>query len=323
MAQHRVDLLSRERLRAATLPATRNVDQLDDVSAEEIAGHRSTYRPIETRVQLAQRVGAQLVTQSSQPPLHVASRQFPELLRPQPRDLGAADDDAMTLGVTAARWLQENSDQDDPESLSLAGMPYLRTAVAAARRQDRGSTTDLLRQAASAAGALGRDGNYWKTGFGPTNVRLHEVSAGLDMGDVASAVEQGRNVDASRMPTERATAHRIDMGRALSYVARDDEALEELLAAEKWRRNSSGTASLSGRRSGPCTAGHQLPLRRAPSCAGWLSGAEPFNDRCRDRRQRRRWDRGPLHRPGRAAARSRTHSRGHPHPDRRDLPRRP
>lgn len=142
-------------------------------------------------------------------------------------------DDAMNLGVTAASWLHEQAEDGDPAALSLEGMLYLRTAVAAARRQDRGSTTDLLRQADRAATRLGRDSNYWQTGFGPTNVRLHEVSAGLELGDVLLTVERGQDVDASHMPTERATAHRIDMGRAFSYVARDDEALVQLLEAEQ------------------------------------------------------------------------------------------
>lgn len=64
-------------------------------------------------------------------------------------------------------------------------MLHLRTAVAAARRQDRQSAEELLEHAERSAVQLGEDGNYWQTGFGPTNVELHRLSAGLDLGDMA------------------------------------------------------------------------------------------------------------------------------------------
>lgn len=142
-------------------------------------------------------------------------------------------DDALSLGATASDWLGERIEADDPEALSLSGMLNLRTSVAAARHQDRGTRTDLLRQATAAADRLGEDGNYWQTGFGPTNVKLHELSTALDLGDVAYVVEHGPDVSVENMPVERAVAHRIDVARALSLVAQDDEALRYLLDAER------------------------------------------------------------------------------------------
>lgn len=56
-------------------------------------------------------------------------------------------DDALNLGQTATAWLQGQMRQDDPAALSIAGMLYLRTAVAAARRQDRSATTELIASA--------------------------------------------------------------------------------------------------------------------------------------------------------------------------------
>jgi hypothetical protein len=76
-------------------------------------------------------------------------------------------DDAMSLGTTAASWLRERMDVDDPAALSLFGMLHLRTAVAAARHQDRSTAQDLLGRAAGAAERLGEDANYWQTQFGP------------------------------------------------------------------------------------------------------------------------------------------------------------
>jgi transcriptional regulator with XRE-family HTH domain len=142
-------------------------------------------------------------------------------------------EDAMNLGETAAGWLRAHMRDDDPDALSLFGMLHLRTAMAAARRQDRTTTNDLMRQATWASDRLGVDGNYWQTGFGPTNVELHRLAAALDLGDVAYVVDRAPQVETGHMPAERTAAHLIDTGRAMSLVARDDEALSTLLDAEQ------------------------------------------------------------------------------------------
>jgi transcriptional regulator with XRE-family HTH domain len=141
-------------------------------------------------------------------------------------------DDALELGRAASAWLAPRMRADDPAALSLAGMLHLRMAVAAARRQDRATTIDLLRQAGDAADRLGDDANYWQTGFGPTNVVLHRLSTALDLGDVALVVDRGRAVRIDGMPVERGASHRIDLARAMSYLAQDDAAIDVLLAAE-------------------------------------------------------------------------------------------
>lgn len=142
-------------------------------------------------------------------------------------------DDALSLGETAARWLAPRVADGDPEALSLLGMLHLRTAVAAARHQDRATATELLGRAALAAEQLAVDANYWQTGFGPTNVALHRLSAGLDLGDVAWVAEHGQQVGAEDLPVERRVTHMIDVARALSYLAKDTEALDLLLNAER------------------------------------------------------------------------------------------
>ncbi|MCF7551474.1 helix-turn-helix domain-containing protein [Pseudonocardia sp. WMMC193] len=142
-------------------------------------------------------------------------------------------EDALNLGETAARWLAPRVADGDPEALSLFGMLHLRTAVAAARHQDRATAAELLGRAARAAEQLGVDANYWQTGFGPTNVELHRLSAGLDLGDVAWVAEHGQQVGAEDLPVERRVTHMIDVARALSYLAKDTEALDLLLNAER------------------------------------------------------------------------------------------
>ena len=57
------------------------------------------------------------------------------------------------------------------------------------------------------ADQLGVDANYWQTGFGPSNV--------------------------DHLPLERQVTHLIDLARAFSLVAQDDDALHTLLTAER------------------------------------------------------------------------------------------
>jgi transcriptional regulator with XRE-family HTH domain len=142
-------------------------------------------------------------------------------------------DDAVELGNTAAEWMRPQLANNDPAALSLLGMLRLRTAVAAARRHDRAATVDLIGRAQRAADLLGRDANYWQTGFGPTNVELHRISTYLDLGDVDYVVRHGPEVTAAGLPAERRVSHMIDVARALSLAAHDEDATQLLLEAEE------------------------------------------------------------------------------------------
>jgi transcriptional regulator with XRE-family HTH domain len=142
-------------------------------------------------------------------------------------------DDAVELGNTAAEWMRPHLINNDPAALSLLGMLRLRTAVAAARRSDRGATTELITRAQRAADRLGHDGNYWQTGFGPTNVELHRISTLVDLGDVDYVARHGSDVSPTTLPVERQVSHMIDVARALSLVAQDDQATRLLHDAEQ------------------------------------------------------------------------------------------
>jgi hypothetical protein len=111
-------------------------------------------------------------------------------------------------------------------------MLHLRTAMAAARHQDRPMTNELIGRATEAAEGLGDDANHWQTGFGPTNVELHRLSAALELGDVLYVADRAPGVPVEHLPTERRVSLLIDLARALSLIARDDEALQHLYDAE-------------------------------------------------------------------------------------------
>jgi transcriptional regulator with XRE-family HTH domain len=172
-------------------------------------------------------------------------------------------DDALSLGTTAAGWLSERMDDDDPAAMSLAGMLSLRTAMAAAKHQDRAVATDLLRQAAIAAARLGEDANYWQTGFGPTNVELHRLAAALELGDVAYVVDRAPQVVTDHLPIERTASHLVDTGRAQSLLAHDEDALATFLKAEQLapqlvRHSAAVREAVKGmHRRAPVTAGRK------------------------------------------------------------------
>ncbi|SMD27235.1 hypothetical protein SAMN05661093_10836 [Kibdelosporangium aridum] len=142
-------------------------------------------------------------------------------------------EDALELGNAAAKYLEPRMREGDASALSLYGMLHLRAAVAAARHRERATANELLGKAEEAANSLGRDANYWHTGFGPRNVRLHQLSASLDLGDISDVIDHGPRVDTDGLPIERQVTHLIDLARALSLLAKDDQALQVLLSAEQ------------------------------------------------------------------------------------------
>jgi transcriptional regulator with XRE-family HTH domain len=140
--------------------------------------------------------------------------------------------DALELGLAAAGYLEDNVDDHDEVALSLSGMLHLRIAIAAARRGDRDATKELLRRAKDAGDRLGYDANLWHTGFGPTNVVLHRMSAALDLGDVAFVLKHGPQVSVEHIPSERAATFHMELARAYHQAGRFDDALASLLEAE-------------------------------------------------------------------------------------------
>ncbi|WP_221208436.1 helix-turn-helix domain-containing protein [Nocardioides albus] len=183
-------------------------------------------------------------------------------------------EEAIELGSSAAEWLRQDMIADDPSAISLLGMLHLRVGVAAARHDDRSTANDHLRLAEELADILDGDGNYWQTAFGPTNVRLHQVSIALDLGDVAYVVDHADDVDTTAVPVERGACHRIDMAKALSLVAEDERALAFLLEAE-------GQAPQLVRHSATVRQTVKALQRRAPSTGQASSPLMALAERCR------------------------------------------
>ena len=96
------------------------------------------------------------------------------------------------LAMGAAGALERSGPLGDPERPSVLGGLHLTCALAAAADFDRAAADRSLAAARRVAERLGEDRNDHWTAFGPTNVRIHEVSAAVAFGDASTAVEPAR-----------------------------------------------------------------------------------------------------------------------------------
>jgi hypothetical protein len=113
-------------------------------------------------------------------------------------------------------------------------MLHLVASRAAAQADNRGTAQQHLHQAQQIAERLGGDHNYGYTGFGPTNVVMHQVVVHNELGDMVRAAEIGPQLDTRQMPTERRGRHAIESARALIGVGHPTEAVHTLLDAEQY-----------------------------------------------------------------------------------------
>ena len=127
--------------------------------------------------------------------------------------------------------------RESPTECSARGSLELLAAVIAGKLGQEQEARGHLAAARLLADALGRDENRLWTGFGPTNVRLHEVAAAVALRRPREAVRLGEELDTSRLPNvligRRAQVH-VDLAAAWAQAEADDaRALLHLLEAER------------------------------------------------------------------------------------------
>ncbi|MCW3815842.1 helix-turn-helix domain-containing protein [Micromonospora sp. DR5-3] len=125
----------------------------------------------------------------------------------------------------------------DPDLLSAHGALLLRAAIMTAGQGKPKDAARFLAQAEGLATTLGADHNRLWTGFGPTNVVIHAVSAAVRAGNADQALEIGTRLDTSRLPTvlvgRRAQVH-VDLAAAALMSAGDRSiSVLHLLEAER------------------------------------------------------------------------------------------
>jgi len=143
---------------------------------------------------------------------------------------------ARDLTTGAASALYRSGGHDDPERLSVVGSLHLADALAAAAGFDRAAADRSLTQAQRVADRLGQDRNDHWTAFGPTNVRIHQVSAAVAFGDADTAVETSDGLDLQHLPaglTGRRSQVSLDLARAYAQQRHDAAAVNMLLDAER------------------------------------------------------------------------------------------
>ena len=145
-------------------------------------------------------------------------------------------DQAVALVESALDVLAPQLGGTDASGLDLSvwGMLHLVAGRAAAQADNRGTASQHLRQARQIAERLGVDANHGYTGFGPTNVVMHEVVVHNELGDLVRAAEVGPALDTRTMPTERRGRHAIESARALAGIGRRAEAVRLLIDAEQY-----------------------------------------------------------------------------------------
>lgn len=140
---------------------------------------------------------------------------------------------AFNLNISLASRIE--SDLHTEGDMSAYGHLLLQAAMAAAHKGDAISVRDLVREARDVAGHVSDGANHHHMSFGPTNVRVHHVSALVSLGEGGLAVEAAGEISGEGMGMlrrERRANHLIDVARGYSQWGMREEALGKLLEAE-------------------------------------------------------------------------------------------
>lgn len=123
----------------------------------------------------------------------------------------------------------------DAEATAARGALHMRAAVIAARAGNPAAADTHLQEARVLGDRVG-EGVYQGTAFGPSSVRIHEVSTAVSLGtshvqralDVAHEWKPGPEI-----PPERRSGFYIELARAQVWTGRHDDALESLKVARR------------------------------------------------------------------------------------------
>jgi hypothetical protein len=140
---------------------------------------------------------------------------------------------ALGLGdeAVAVVMAAESALAGDDTHLAMRGALHLNAAIARALQEDRESARAHLTEARR-IGRVVVDGNVHQTFFGPTNVRITEVSVAVELHD---------GVDPAAVPaappaiesSERQARHLIDLAYGHAQLGMDEVAADRLLEADR------------------------------------------------------------------------------------------
>jgi transcriptional regulator with XRE-family HTH domain len=117
--------------------------------------------------------------------------------------------------------------------LAMYGALHMRAAVLAARAGLHDESADRMAEARAAARHV-PDGIYQGTAFGPSSVRIHELAAAVESGNVGRALQFTERWQPPRvLPAERRSHFYIEAARAYRWAGNPDQAIAALCQARR------------------------------------------------------------------------------------------
>ena len=123
----------------------------------------------------------------------------------------------------------------DPPTMAALGALHMRAAVIAGRARNANAANTHLAEARR-LGVQVREAIYAGTAFGPSSVRIHEVSVAVSLGNdyVNRALDVAREwVPPPELPAERRSGFYIELARAQLWAGLPDDAFESLKVARR------------------------------------------------------------------------------------------
>jgi len=183
---------------------------------------------------------------------------------------------AVSTARNHAARLEQDVTRHGRDTLSVYGSLVLRGAIAAAQDDQRSTAGELLAEARRAGHHVGTDGNLRGTAFGPANVRLHEVSVAVLLGDAGTAIQIGRSIDPAGLHvTERKAALLIDTARAYLQWGKHENAYRSLRAASHIANEEITRRPATRRLAGELAAAAPPSIRREARQFAMDIGARP------------------------------------------------
>jgi transcriptional regulator with XRE-family HTH domain len=147
-------------------------------------------------------------------------------------DTGAIGSGLRLIGDAAEPLATRAS--SDVRAASVYGALHARAGVLAAKNRQADAARAYLSIAQAAASVIGEDREYYYTSFGPSNFKIHEVAAMVELGDGAAALDAAKDwTPPPGLPAERASHHFIDLARAQVWERDYSGAVNSLIAARQ------------------------------------------------------------------------------------------
>lgn len=143
--------------------------------------------------------------------------------------------EARDVAVRAVTELGDRASLTTLPAITAWGSLMLAAAIAEARMGNAPASAELLAAAADGAGGLLDNHHNWTT-FGGANVRIHRMSAAVDLGQPDDVLRAAAGIDVDEIPrelAERRARFWIEVARAQAMRGRQDAVVDTLMRADR------------------------------------------------------------------------------------------